>query len=259
MLDEIVATKQQEVESAKRELPFEELQNRLANHLTERSLRNAIRGSGKLCLIAELKRKSPSRGMLRERFDPVSLAQTLEEAGAAALSVLTDEFYFGGHLDFLRDAKQFTGIPALRKDFIVDPYQVYEAAFYGADAVLLIVRILTEEILTDCLQATDQLGLDALVEVHSDVELRTALGSGASIIGINHRDLKTFQMDPTLSERLVPAIPAGKTIVAESGLQSPADIQRMKRLGVHAVLIGEALMLAPDPTAKVRELFTGTW
>jgi len=259
MLDEIVSTKQQEVESAKRELPFEDLKSRLANHQTERSLRHAISVSGKLSLIAELKRKSPSRGMLRERFDPVSLAQTMEEAGAAALSVLTDEFYFGGQLDFLRDAKQFTGIPALRKDFIVDPYQVYEAAFYGADAVLLIVRVLTDELLTDCLQAVDRLGLDALVEVHSDVELKTALGAGASVIGINHRDLKTFQMDPTLSERLVPLIPAGKVIVAESGLQSPADIQWMKRLGVHAVLIGEALMLAPDPAAKIRELFTGTW
>jgi indole-3-glycerol phosphate synthase len=259
MLDEIVATKQQEVESAKRELPFEELRSRLANHLTERSLRRAITAPGRLCLIAELKRKSPSRGMLRERFDPVSLAQAMEEAGAAALSVLTDECYFGGRLDFLRDAKQFTGIPALRKDFIVDPYQVYEAAFYAADAVLLIVRILTDAALTECLQAADRLGLDALVEVHSEAELKTALRSGASVIGINHRDLKTLAIDPTLAERLMPAMPAGKTIVAESGLQTPADIQRMQRLGVHAVLIGEALMLAPDPAAKIRELFAGVW
>ena len=197
--------------------------------------------------------------MLRERFDPVQLAQTMEKSGAAALSVLTDEAYFGGHLDFLRDAKAFTEIPVLRKDFVVDPYQVYEAAFYQADAVLLIVRILTEDVLGKCLQAADAVGLEALVEVHSESDLKTALGVGAAILGINHRDLSTFKLDATLTEQLIPKIPAGKVIVAESGLQTAADIQRMKRLGVHAVLIGEALMTAPDPAAKIHELFTGTW
>ena len=259
MLDEIVMTKEQEVEEAKHRLPFEELQARMANHLTERSFRKALAVPGKLSLIAELKRKSPSRGMLRERFDPVQLAQALQGAGAAALSVLTDEHYFGGSLDFLRDAKQFTEIPVLRKDFIVDPYQVYEAALHEADAVLLIVRILTEERLTQCLQAADRLGLEPFVEVHAEEDLKLALRSGASVIGINHRDLQTFQLDPTLSERLIPRVPAGKVIVAESGLQSPEDVARMKRLGVHAVLVGEALMTAPDPAAKVHELFAGVW
>ena len=259
MLDEIVITKQQEVEQAKRSLSFEELKERLARRLAERGFNQAIRVPGKLSLIAELKRKSPSRGMLRERFDPVQLAQTMEKAGAAALSVLTDEVYFGGHLDFLRDAKSFTEIPVLRKDFVVDPYQVYEAAFYQADAVLLIMRILTEDVLGECLQAADQVGLEALVEVHSEADLKMALAAGAAVIGINHRDLTTFALDPTLAEQLIPKIPAGKVIVAESGLQTAADIQRMKRLGVHAVLIGEALMTAPDPAAKIRELFTGTW
>ena len=259
MLDEIVMTKQQEIEQAKKERPFEDLKAQLARHLTERGFRQAIHVPGKLSLIAELKRKSPSRGMLRERFDPVQLAQTMEKAGAAALSVLTDEAYFGGHLDFLRDAKAFTEIPVLRKDFVVDPYQVYEAAFYQADAILLIVRILTEEVLSECLQAADRLGLEALVEVHSETDLKTALNVGAHTIGINHRDLATFQLDATLAEQLVPKIPAGKVIVAESGLQTPADIQRMKRLGVHAVLIGEALMTAPDPAVKIRELFTSVW
>ena len=259
MLDEIVTTKQEEVTAAKAGLPFDELKERLAHHLAERSFREAVNVPGKLSLIAELKRKSPSKGMLRERFDPVSLAQSLQEAGAAALSVLTDEHYFGGHLDFLRDAKQFTEIPVLRKDFIVDPYQIYEAAFYEADAVLLIVRILTEETLARCMQAADHLGIEPLVEVHSEPELTAALRAGAHVIGINHRDLRTFAMDPGLSERLVPKVPAGKTIVAESGIQSAEEVARMKRLGVHAVLIGEALMTAPDPAAKVRELFAGTW
>lgn len=259
MLDDIVMSKQLEVEEAKSRLPFEDLKARMANYLAERSFRKAIHVPSKLSLIAELKRKSPSKGMLRERFDPVSLAQTLQQAGAAALSVLTDESFFGGHLDFLRDVKHFTEVPILRKDFIVDPYQVYEAAFYEADAVLLIARILTEEQLFQCMQAADKLGIEPVVEVHAEAELKTALGAGAHVIGINHRDLSTFTIDPTLTEQLVPRIPAGKLIVAESGVQSAEDVQRMKRLGVHAVLIGEALMIASDPAAKVRELFTGTW
>ena len=259
MLDDIVTTKRDEVEAAKTRLPFEELKNRTAHRLAERSFRQAIEAPGKLSLIAELKRKSPSRGMLRDRFDPVNLAQTMEQAGAAALSVLTDECYFGGSLDFLRDAKQFTEIPVLRKDFVVDPYQVYEAALYEADAVLLIVRILTEEMLIECVQAADRLGIEPLIEVHSEAELDTALRAGAHVIGINHRDLSTFTMDPTLSRRLVPRIPAGKLIVAESGIQSSADVKRMQQLGVHAVLIGEALMTAASPSAKIGELFAGTW
>ena len=173
--------------------------------------------------------------------------------------MLTDETYFGGHLDFLRDVEQFTEVPILRKDFVVDPYQVYESAFYQADAVLLIVRILTEEQLLECMQAADLLGLEPLVEVHNLEELKIALGMGAHVIGINHRDLGTLQLDPMLAEQLVPHIPAGKLIVAESGIQSPQDVKRMKQLGVHAVLIGETLMKAPDPAAKVRELFAGTW
>lgn len=259
MLDDILKRKRAEVEAAKARLPLGELKERLARHVTERSFRQAISVPGKLSLIAELKRKSPSRGMLRERFDPVSLAQTLQEAGAAALSVLTDEQDFGGHLDFLRDAKQFTEVPVLRKDFIVDPYQVYEAAFYGADAVLLIVRILSDEALRDCLQAADAVGLEPLIEVHSESDLHLALSHGVRVIGINHRDLRTFQLNPHLAEQIIHRIPAGKIIVAESGIQTATDVQAMKRLGVHALLIGEALMTAPDPAAKVRELFVGTW
>ena len=259
MLDDIVNTKLQEVEAAKQRLPFEDLKDRLRTHLAERGFRQAISVPGTLGLIAELKRRSPSKGMLRERFDPVSLAQQLQGAGAAALSVLTDECYFGGHLEFLRDVKAFTEVPVLRKDFIIDPYQVYEAACYGADAVLLIVRILTGEVLAECLRAAEAVNLDALVEVHSSADLALALSVGSRIIGINARDLRTFQVEEGLVEQLMPRIPAGKIVVAESGIQRPEDVARLQRLGVHAVLIGEALMTAPDPAAKIKELFAGTW
>jgi indole-3-glycerol phosphate synthase len=259
MLDEIVMTKEQEVAAAKQQLPLDDLKARVSQYLPSRNFRKALRHDGRVALIAELKRKSPSQGMLRERFDPVSLAQTLQEAGASALSILTDELYFGGHLDFLRDAKQFTELPVLRKDFIIDPYQVYEAALYEADAVLLIVRLLTEERLIECLQVTDRLGMEALVEVHSIHDLSVALRSGAHIIGINHRDLRTFELDPHLAEQLVPQIPAGKLIVGESGVKTADDVERLQRLGVHALLIGETLMRAPEPAAKVRELFDAAW
>jgi indole-3-glycerol phosphate synthase len=259
MLDEILQAKRQEVRAAKARVPPEELRARLARHVTERDFAAALRRPGSIALVAELKRKSPSRGMLRERFDPVSLAQTMQEAGAAAISVLTDEPYFGGHLEFLRDAKHFTEVPVLRKDFVVDPYQVYEAAAHGADAVLLIVRVLDEPVLVDCLQAAGRLGLESLVEVHSQDELQVAVRCGARVLGINHRDLHTFQLDLTLSERLLPHVPAGKTIIAESGIHHGADVERMRRLGVHALLIGEALMTAPDPAAKIHELFDGVW
>lgn len=255
-LDDILQTKQQEVDAAKDRIPYDELKNRTANHLTERNFRKALKQEGRLSMIAELKRKSPSKGMLRERFDPVQLGQSMEKAGAKALSVLTDEQYFGGSLDFLKDVKAFTEVPILRKDFIVDPYQVHEAAIAGADAVLLIVRILSDDVLAECMQAVDRLGMEALVEVHSVEDLRGAFAVGAGIIGINHRDLRTFEMQPKLSEELVPMIPATKTIVAESGLSTPEDLKRMKALGVHAVLIGEALMVAPDPGAKVKELLS---
>ncbi len=260
MLDEIVAAKRQEVAAAKRRLPPEELLRRVGAYRAQRGFAEALRGaSGSPALIAELKRRSPSKGMLRERFDPVSLAQQLQEAGASALSVLTDERFFSGCLDFLRDVHQFTEVPCLRKDFILEPYQVYEAALYEADAVLLIVAALSDEALRECLQAAAHLGMDALVEVHAEPELQRALAAGAQVIGINHRDLRTFQMHKDLTDRLVPKIPRDRVIVAESGIQSPQDLLRLRELGVHAVLIGEALMTAPDVRAKVRELFTGVW
>lgn len=260
VLDDILAAKRQEVETAKTRLPLKELEKRVTVPRSSREFRRALQDApAKPALIAELKRKSPSKGMLRERFDPVSLAQQLQDAGAAALSVLTDERFFGGTLDFLRDVQQFTEVPILRKDFIVDPYQLYEAAHCQADAVLLIVQVLSDTQLRDFLQLATQLGLDALVEVHSEEELTRALTAGARLIGINHRNLRTFTMHPDTTARLVPKIPAGIVIVAESGIQHQEEVRRLKTLGVHAVLIGESLMTAPDPAAKVRELFAGVW
>lgn len=259
MLDDILATKRQEVAAAKSRLSLEELKKRVTAPRVTRGFREALQGAAaKPALIAELKRKSPSRGMLRERFDPVRLAQELQEAGASALSVLTDERYFGGCLDFLRDVQQFTEVPILRKDFIVDAYQLYEAAVYQADAVLLITQVLGQE-LREFLRLAGQLGLDALVEVHEEDELEQAANAGATLIGINSRDLRTFTMRPDALERLRPRVPAGAVLVAESGIQSQEDIQRLKRLRVDAALIGESLMRAPDPAAKIRELFDGTW
>ncbi|MBI3323837.1 MAG: indole-3-glycerol phosphate synthase TrpC [Candidatus Omnitrophica bacterium] len=258
VLEDILAHKRQEVAAAKQRCAPAELEKRLRAHEPTRSFRAAIRKPGRVALIAELKRKSPSKGMLRERFDPVSLAQELQDAGAAALSVLTDERYFGGHLEFLRDVQAFTEIPVLRKDFVIDAYQVYEAAYYQADAALLIVRILDDAVLAECLETAHVLGLDALVEVHGEEDLTRALAAGARIIGINHRDLQSFTMDHELSARLAPQIPKDKIIVAESGVTSPDDIQRLRDLGVHAILVGEALMTAPDPALKLRELLQQT-
>lgn len=258
ILDEILAHKRREIAQAKLRLPLEALWRRVKGRRAARSFRQAlVRPRPALALIAELKRTSPSRGVLRERFDPVSLAQQMQEAGASALSVLTDEKFFGGSLEILRDVHQFTEIPTLRKDFILDPYQIYEALEAQADAVLLIVQALTVQQLVELLQAAGTVGMDAVVEVHAESELDTALEAGAGIIGINHRDLRTFTMDMTLVERLTPQIPDGKIVIAESGVQTPQDLQRMKAFGVHAVLIGEALMTAPDVGAKIRELLTG--
>lgn len=260
ILDEIVAQKRTEIAAAQQRLPLEELGRRVRGHQASRGFRAALSEAGKRpALLAELKRKSPSRGMLRERFDPVRLAQELQDAGASALSVLTDERYFGGHLDFLRDAHDFTEIPLLRKDFILEAYQVYEAAHAQADAVLLIAGLLDDRQLKQLRLLAEQFGMDALVEVHQDDDAIRAADSGASMIGINARDLRDFSMHPEAIERLVPKIPKGVVIVAESGVQSAADVKRLAELGVQAVVIGEALMTAPDVKAKVQALFQGIW
>ncbi|MBI3325066.1 MAG: indole-3-glycerol phosphate synthase TrpC [Candidatus Omnitrophica bacterium] len=260
ILEDILTHKRREIETAQARLSLDELTQRVRAHPGRHRFRDALRDADKRpALIAELKRQSPSRGMLRERFDPVRLGQELQEAGAASLSILTDERFFGGSLEILRDVQSFVEIPVLRKDFIIDPYQIYEAAAHQADAVLLITQILSDDQLTDALKVAEHVGLDALVEVHTDEELDRAVRAHAQLIGLNSRDLRTFTMHPDIIARLVPRIPPGTLIIAESGIQTREDVQRLTSLGVHALLIGESLMTAPDPAAKVRELFTGVW
>lgn len=254
ILDDIIAHKRTEIARAKAMVSLDDLKARTQHHARERNFHLAIRRPREMALIAELKERSPSRGVLRERFDPIALAQALEEAGAHALSVLTDAKFFGGSVDFLTDIKQFTELPVLRKDFLIDEYQLYESAWRGADAVLLIARLLDDQQLIAFVRLATQLQLDALVEIHSTEELSRALQAGADIIGINHRDLSTFTMNAQLSEALAPLIPRDRTIVVESGINRPETVSHLQTLGVHAVLVGEALMEREDVGRAAKEL-----
>ncbi len=204
-----------------------------------------------------MKKASPSKGIIKGDFDPIEIAMTYAVNGAAAISVLTEQNYFLGHLYYLKaieEALRNKCIPLLRKDFIFDEYQVYESRAFGADALLLIRAILTSARLKTLLELSRNLSMNCLVEVHNEKELETALKTGAEIIGINNRDLQTFKTDLKTTERLLPLIPPGKTIVSESGIKTRADIKKLEKLGVNAVLIGEAFMAAPDIAAKMREL-----
>jgi indole-3-glycerol phosphate synthase len=208
-----------------------------------------------LKIIAEFKRKSPSAGILRDDLSPEEVARRYERGGACAISVLTDEAHFGGSIADLRIVRSTTTLPILRKDFIVDPIQVYEGAIAGADAVLLIVAALDDTVLRDLREiAEDQLGLDALVEVHTSVEMHRALNAGARIIGVNNRDLQTFQVSLETSERIIAEAPLDKIMVSESGLQSAESIHRLHNLGFHGFLIGETLMRASVPEKALRDL-----
>ncbi len=205
-----------------------------------------------VALIAEVKHASPSRGVLIDPFRPMSLARTYAENGAAMLSILTDEQFFKGHLDYLREIRAAVKIPLLRKEFVIDSYQVYEARAAGADAVLLIVAALDDVQLADLHALIVQLGMTALVEVHNEAELERALKLTPRLIGINNRNLKTFDVDLKTTGRLAQMIPDDVTLVAESGMKTTADIHHMGQLGAHAVLIGEGLVTAPDTGAAVR-------
>lgn len=256
ILDRIVADKREELAAGKRLVPFAGLKARLPQAPPLRPFAGALRGDS-LRLIAEVKKASPSRGLLREQFDPLALARSYAGAGAAAVSVLTDERHFQGSLDHLASIRAALpqGPPLLRKDFLFDQYQLYEARVNGADAVLLIAAVLNPALLAQLIALAGALDMDALVEVHDERELERALMAGATLIGINNRDLRTFEVDLATTERLRPLIPPEATVVAESGIFTRADIERLGALGVHAVLIGEALVTAPDPAAKIRELF----
>ncbi|MBI4949981.1 MAG: indole-3-glycerol phosphate synthase TrpC [Deltaproteobacteria bacterium] len=257
ILDEIVANKRLELERVKAYTTIAELEKRtllarplrdFASALTVRPAPKAVR------IIAEVKRASPSKGILREEFIPYDIARSYEVGGAAAVSVVTEEKYFKGKLDFLTPIKSHLRIPILRKDFIFDDFQMYESRAAGADAVLLIAAILDDKRLKELMALAAQLGMQTLVEVHDETEMKRVVDSGAKIIGINNRDLRTFEVDLNTTLRLAPLVGAGTLIVSESGIESYADILDLMDAGVNAVLIGEALIREKEIIKKVKEL-----
>jgi indole-3-glycerol phosphate synthase len=253
MLDKIIAEKKEEVTQRKRSLPFSALKERIAQSRAPLDFAAALSGDS-IRLIAEVKRASPSRGVLCPDFDPVALTKSYAQAGAAAISVLTETNYFQGSIDHLVAIRETVNLPLLRKDFIFDPYQIYESRAYGADALLLIVAILSQEQLEELVSLSRSLGLGCLVEVHNESEVERALISGAEIIGINNRDLTTFVVDINTTKRLRPLIPQGRIVVSESGVSRRGDVEKLKEWGVNAVLVGEALVTADDIPARIKEL-----
>jgi indole-3-glycerol phosphate synthase len=207
-------------------------------------------------VIAEIKKASPSKGVLAEEFDPAAIARLYEQGGAAALSVLTDEKHFQGSLSDLESARRAAPLPALRKDFTIDPYHVYQAAAYGSDAILLIAAILTERQMRDFRELADRYRMAALVEVHDEEDLKVAVASGARLIGVNNRNLHTFEVSLDTSLRLADEIPTGIVRVAESGIHSSADVERLRAAGYHAFLVGEHLMRSGDPAGALRALLS---
>jgi indole-3-glycerol phosphate synthase len=254
ILDEILADKRYEVELKKQSLPLSALKERAARQ-EPLDFAAALRGNS-LKLIAEVKKASPSRGVLLAGFDPVALAKTYARHGAAAISVVTEVNHFQGSLKNLTAIRETVNIPLLRKDFIFDEYQVFESAAYGADAILLIMAILSPERLEELMTLSRNLHLSCLVEVHDEDELFQALLAGAEIIGINNRDLHTFRLDTNTTRRLRLLIPEEQIVVSESGIRNINDIKKMKECKVDAVLVGEALLTAPDIPAKMKELMS---
>lgn len=226
----------------------------LARKRERRAFLNAIRGADGPAIIGEIKRASPSAGLIARNFDPAAIAQTYDGAGVDCISVLTEGDHFLGELQYLEVARKQSSRPLLRKDFLSTRYHVAQSAAYGADAILLIVAGLTDEQLRECVEEADRYDLDVLVEVHDAAELTRAAQLGARLIGINNRNLRTFETDLAVSEHLLPHVPAGVTVVAESGMQGPQDILRLHRAGARGFLVGEALMRAGDPGALIRSL-----
>lgn len=253
ILTEIVRDKREEVERQKAALPLVALKSELLGLPPTRKFKEALLGDG-IGLIAEIKRASPSAGMIRPDLDPAQIAKVCQENGARAISVLTIEKFFYGSLDFLSRVREATRIPILQKDFILDEYQIYQARRYGADAVLLIASILPEDRIQSFLECAHRIGLDCLVEAHTKEELRKVLKSRAQIIGINNRDLKTMKTDLSVTLTLSKLVPKDRILVSESGIETYEDVKRLECCGVRAVLVGESLMRAPDIGTKVKEL-----
>ncbi len=254
ILDEIYRHKLLEVEGSKRRISLSKLEGELSRLAPAKDFEAALRNGEGTKLIAEIKAASPSAGVLREGFDPVGLALEYQAAGANAISVLTDEKFFHGSLEHLEKVRRAVNLPLLRKDFIIDLYQLYEARVAGADAILLIARLLDKRTIEDFLKIAGQLGLACLVEVHAEEELKKVLDTPARLIGINNRDLNTFKVDLNVTLRLLPLIPGDKIVVSESGINTRGDVRRLEEAGVRAILVGEALVRSNDITSRIKEL-----
>lgn len=256
ILDEIIKKTKEDLEQREANFSYDLLGRSLAyNTYMPRDVKPYLKSTKEnpYKIIAEVKKASPSKGVIREDFDPISIAQAYEKGGADALSVLTEPHFFQGNLEYLTQIRRYVKTPLLRKDFIISQYQVLEATVYGADFILLIAKALDKKTLSSLLEFSRRLGMEALVEVHDKSDLTKALFAGADIIGINHRNLDTFEMDMSLSEKLIPLIPNGKIIVAESGLNNKETLVELSKIGVDAFLIGEHFMRQQNIENSVKE------
>jgi len=256
ILDTIVERKWTEIAAARAATPEAELERRAASAPPARDFTGALRKPG-MRVIAEVKKASPSAGVIRPDFDPVTIARAYERGGADALSVLTDEHFFQGHLRYLTAAREATGLPVLRKEFVLDRYQLVESRAAGADAVLLIAEILPGDRLKTLFDQATALGLHVLVELHDADQLSRVIDSGATLIGINNRDLRTFRTTLEHTLQLLPKVPPGRAVISESGIKTHADLARLEAAGVKGVLVGESLMRVPDVAAALAALRKG--
>ncbi|MFH1995782.1 MAG: indole-3-glycerol phosphate synthase TrpC [Candidatus Omnitrophota bacterium] len=254
ILSRIIEEKRRYLERVKKQSSLREVKERARSICVKSSFRKSIARPHHINLIAEIKKASPSRGILRGDFNPAKIAVTYQANGASAISVLTDERFFDGKLSYIQEVKDHVSIPVFRKDFIIDEYQLYESVVAQADAILLISGILTKVELSGFYATARELGLDVIVEVHNEEHLEKALEADVDIIGINNRDLTTFKVDLQTTQRLARQIPQSKIIVSESGIRTYEDVMFLRSLGVHAVLIGEAFMVSDDIAAKMRQI-----
>lgn len=257
ILKKILDTKREEVAHRRSRLDLAEAKARAADQPPARGFADRVQAVAEAgpAVIAEVKKASPSAGVIREDFRPAEIARSYEAAGAACLSVLTDEQYFQGSDEYLQQAREACVLPVLRKDFLIDPWQVFESRLLGADCVLLIVAAMGRDQLQDLAGLATEAGLDVLVEVHTSRETADALTTGAQLVGVNNRDLHTFTTDLGTSERIRPLVPAERTLVAESGIHAADDVARLRACGIDAFLVGEAFMRREDPGAGLRDLF----
>jgi indole-3-glycerol phosphate synthase len=254
-LKEIVIKKKEKILLAKQQFPEEDLKAKVQNLAPTRPFLEAINKPRQISLISEIKRQSPSSGIIRQDFHPQEIAKIYQDSGAQAISVLTEEDYFGGSITYINEIKNLVELPILRKDFILEPYQIYESRYFGLDAILLIADLLSKEKIIELVGLADSLGLDCLVEVHTEKELKKALSlKEVTLIGINNRDLHTLEVDFKTTEKLFPLIPKDKVVVVESGIKTYQDVLFLKILGVNAVLIGEAILEAEDIKKKIEEI-----